>query len=137
MSISTTLQDSTQYSSNLFRYETSIEAATHLKRSCRIGAYFRFLLLFPSPVQVLPLMYRRAMLCLLCADESYCTTKVLIVHAVSGLEAEYDGSFHARPRMLPLQCGAVLSALPHDVRLLAKVQREYHSSGVLALVVGA
>ena len=63
--------------------------------------------------------------------------KLLVVHAASGLEAKCDESFHARLHMRLLQCGAVLSGPPHDVRLSAKVQREYRSLGVLALVVGA
>jgi len=62
---------------------------------------------------------------------------ILVVHAASGLEAECGGSFRARFHRRLLQYGAVLSAPPHDVRLSAKVQREYRSLGVSALIVGA
>jgi hypothetical protein len=62
---------------------------------------------------------------------------LFVVHAASGLEAECDGSFHARLHMRLLQYGAVLSAQPRDVQLSAKVQHEYHSSDVSVLVVSA
>jgi hypothetical protein len=80
---------------------------------------------------------RRSVAHISSAADSLCTTTLLIVHAASGHEGECDESFRARHHTLLLLCGEVLSAPPHDVRLSAKVRREYRSSGVLALVVGA
>ena len=61
----------------------------------------------------------------------------LAVHFADEYKVECDESFHERLHTRLLQCGAVLSAPPHDVLLSAKVQWEYRSLGVLVLVVGA
>ena len=73
----------------------------------------------------------------LCRRNIHCNVTFLDVHAASGHEAACDGSFHARRQMLLQRYGAIPSAPPHDVLLLAKVQREYHSSYLSALVADA
>jgi hypothetical protein len=58
------------------------------------------------------------------------------VHFADEYKVECDGSFHARLHTRLLQCAAVLSAPPHDVRLSTKDRREYRSSDGSVLVVG-
>jgi hypothetical protein len=72
-----------------------------------------------------------------CRRNSICMVTRLAVHFADEYKVACDGSFHARLHTRLLLCGAVLSAPPHAALRSPKVQREYRSSGVLALVVGA
>ena len=73
----------------------------------------------------------------LCRWKSICTVTFLAVHLASGHVASCAESLHARVHMQLLRCAAVPSTPVADVRLLAKVQREYRSSNVSALVIVA
>jgi hypothetical protein len=68
----------------------------------------------------------------LCHRNSIC----MVTRLADEYKVECDESFHARLHRRLQRFGGTPFAPPHVVGLSAKVQWEYHSSGVSVLVVG-